>query len=158
PAVQFAAARDFPEMSDTPVWKDVSPRLGLTYDVFGNGRTAAKVSVSRYLVVETFSVAGANNPLNTYVNTATRTWSDLNGNLLPDCDFLNPDPNVECGRISNLNFGRQVVSTRYNPEYLQVSGNRTDDWETTIGVQQELFPRVALDVAYFHRSYGHFVA
>jgi hypothetical protein len=29
-------------------WTDLSPRLGLTWDIFGNGRTIAKVSYSRY--------------------------------------------------------------------------------------------------------------
>ena len=30
-------------------WKDLSPRVGFAWDVFGNGRTAVKASVARYV-------------------------------------------------------------------------------------------------------------
>ena len=30
-------------------WKDFSPRVGVAYDVFGNGKTAVKASVARYV-------------------------------------------------------------------------------------------------------------
>ena len=38
PATQFVPiARDFEVLSDIPNWKDVNPRLGLSYDPWGNG-------------------------------------------------------------------------------------------------------------------------
>jgi hypothetical protein len=39
----------FAGFKDVPNWKDLSPRLGFAYDVFGTGKTAVKFSVSRYL-------------------------------------------------------------------------------------------------------------
>ena len=39
----------FPEM-DWVSWKDVTPRLGVAYDLFGDGKTALKVSLSKYMV------------------------------------------------------------------------------------------------------------
>jgi hypothetical protein len=30
-------------------WQDINPRLGVAYDVFGNGKTAVKASVARYV-------------------------------------------------------------------------------------------------------------
>ncbi len=50
PAGRFAGERYFPEREHVPQWLwDVSPRLSMAYDLFGNGRTALKASFSRYL-------------------------------------------------------------------------------------------------------------
>jgi hypothetical protein len=41
-------AISFPGVDPGVVWNDVSPRLGLTYDMFGNGRSIARSSYSMY--------------------------------------------------------------------------------------------------------------
>ena len=40
---------DFAPVYNVPNWKNVSPRLGVSYDLFGNGKTAVKASIGRYL-------------------------------------------------------------------------------------------------------------
>ncbi len=47
PEIEFVPAREFAEVRDVPNWSDVSPRFGVSYDVFGNGKTAIKASVNR---------------------------------------------------------------------------------------------------------------
>lgn len=71
-----------PEWKDVMKWTAISPRLGITYDVFGNGKTAFKASFARYteyLMLQYFSVL---HPL--YPRTFSFGWWDLNGNKKPD--------------------------------------------------------------------------
>ena len=39
----------FPEQ-DNISWNDITPKLGASYDLFGNGKTAIKVSLNKYLL------------------------------------------------------------------------------------------------------------
>ncbi len=76
PGGTWIGPRSNDEIPNVPNWKDLGPRLGIAYDLFGNGKTALKATLSRYVGSQTLAFAGANNPLNTTVNTATRTWND----------------------------------------------------------------------------------
>jgi hypothetical protein len=156
PAGRFLPERSYPEVKNVPNFKDVSPRLGATYDLFGTGRTVIKFSHNFYYEEMYMQLARANNPVNTSVNTATRTWNDLNGNFIPECDFLNPGPNAECGPLSDLAFGSPRVTTFYDPEVLQGTNKRPYNWETAASFQHELFPRVGMHAGYFRRSFGRF--
>ncbi len=52
-------------------WKDINPRFGVAYDVFGDGKTALKVSAARGVAGETIATALALNPGSSFV-TSTR--------------------------------------------------------------------------------------
>jgi hypothetical protein len=49
PATRFVPARNFAAVHGIPALKDLSPRLGTSYDLFGNGRTAVKVALGRFV-------------------------------------------------------------------------------------------------------------
>jgi hypothetical protein len=143
-------------VDNVPNWNDVSPRIGASYDLSGNGKTAVKFSIGRYTQVETNGLADNNAPSRTLVSSVTRTWADNNRNMLPDCDLKNPLLNGECGQISNLRFGTPVPGTAYDPEFLSGFGVRPADWQAVVGFQQELRPGVALNGGFYRAWYGNF--
>ncbi len=158
PAVQFVGARDFAAIQNVPNWSDVSPRLGVSYDLFGSGKTAVKATLNRYVAAETMAFAQANNPVLTSVNSATRVWTDRNGDYNPDCDLTNPLENGECAQLNNLNFGKTNITTTYDDALRDGWNARGHNWETSAGIQHELMRGMSLNVTYFRRWYGNFQA
>ena len=64
--------RNFDAVSSVPEWTDLNPRVGASYDLFGNSRTALKASIGRYVGPMGMNVAGANNPVTTSVTQVNR--------------------------------------------------------------------------------------
>jgi hypothetical protein len=141
-------------------WKDLNPRLGVSYDLFGTGKTALKVSVARYVNGENVVTAADINPQNSISRTDTRAWNDQNpalgGNR--DLQIFNPDgtlQSAEIGASSNPNFGKAVVSTTYDPAVLDGWHVRQYNWEYSASIQHELVPRVSVSAGWYRRSYGN---
>lgn len=148
----------FPAVNGNLTWHDLTPNLGAAYDLFGNGKTAVKVSLNKYL--ENGS-AGAGistdpNPINSLITQTTRSWNDANRNYIPDCNLLNTASNGECGAMANANFGTVVPGASYDPKLMHGWGKRGFNWEFSTGVQHEVLARTSVDVSYFRRSYGNF--
>ena len=58
--------------------------LAATYDLFGNGKTALKANVGKYLEATiTASNYGIANPTSRIVSNVSRNWTDTNGNFAP---------------------------------------------------------------------------
>jgi hypothetical protein len=141
---------DFAEIDGVANWKNTSPRLGASYDLFGTGKTAVKVSLGRYPAAPLLTtITGVVDPANAVVNTATRTWNDRGG-LGIDNDFV-PQPS-ELGPIVDPNFGTPNITQGYGPN---VQTTRGYNWEGSVSVQQEVAKNVSVNVAYFRRAYGN---
>jgi hypothetical protein len=142
--------RNFAPVHAVPEWTDLNPRVGASYDLFGNGRTALKASLGRYVGVLGTDLASANNPINTSVNSVVRTWNDTNGNYVPDCDLGNFGGNGECAAINNTNFGQvNPNATRYDENLIRGFGKRDYFWDLTAEVQQEIGPGVSVQGGYY---------
>ena len=57
PGGRWIGPRSFDEIENVPNWKDIGPRLGVAYDLFGNGKTALKATMSRYVQTTTVGFA-----------------------------------------------------------------------------------------------------
>jgi hypothetical protein len=143
----------FPQVNDIPNWKDISPRLGAAYDLFGNGKTALKANIGRYVEGPTLiSFTRAAEPAGAIVTSTTRTWTDRNHDFLAQCDFANPLANGECGPIQNKAYDTSVVTTQYAPAALS---DRGYNWEFQTEIQHELARNVSLIATYTRRWYGN---
>ena len=150
----------------TPVvdsYTDLTPRAAVTYDLFGNGRTALKATLGKYLEsTVTASNYGLGNPTSRIATNVFRTWTDRNGNWSPDCDLRDPQPQDFgptgdfCGVISNLNFGTATFSNTIDPDILHGWGVRPSDWNWGVSVQHEVLPRTSVEVGFFHREFYGF--
>jgi Carboxypeptidase regulatory-like domain len=154
---RFGPAFTFPRTEGVRGYNDLTPRMGASYDVFGNGKTAVKVSMSKYLqAAYNGDVYTINNPAVTLVQTTSREWRDPNNNRIAECDFMNPGVSGECQAWTNLNWGQQGQTTQVNPDVQEGWGKRNWDWQFSAGVQHELVPRVSVDASYSRRKWGNF--
>jgi len=145
-------------------WKDAVPRMGASYDLFGNGRTALKGALNKYVIAQGLqgTYGDTANPVNRLANIVTRTWID-NGNFTPDCDLTNvlaqdfrATGGDLCGVVSDTSFGKPTLSLNYDPKVVTGWGTRPYQWEFATSVQHEVRRGFAIDVGYFRRWYGNF--
>jgi hypothetical protein len=137
-------------------WKDVTPRVGVAYDLFGNGKTAIRFNLGKYLE----AITASNNDLdmNPIVRTATnstRGWTDADRDFVPDCDLMNREANGECARLDNQNLGLPVFVRNFDPNYVGGWGNRAYNWGLGLAVQHQVAPRVSVTVAYNRNWWGN---
>jgi hypothetical protein len=150
PANPFVPERRIPAAICQPCWKDWSIRAGGSFDLFGNGKTALKTSLGKFLAANALGTTGSLNPLGSQTNT--RTWRDLDGNN----NVVDAAGNIqfnEIGATTNLNFGLPAGSLNIDPNL-----KRGTNWEETISVQHELLRNVSITAGYYRRQFYNLTA
>ena len=168
-------------VSDIVAWNDLQPRLGVAYDVFGDGRTALKASANRYGTRSNSEWAVLLNPFSAVPARANdRVWLDgapghpfagipavfpscigpvecIAGDGLVQGDPANPAPNGELiFPLANAAWGTTAPFQFLDPDWASGYGQRFSNWEVTAGIQQELTAGMALDVTWFRRNFVNF--
>jgi len=115
-------------------FRNFSPRIGIVYDVFGNGKTAAKISFSRYHEPVWLYKYNYGNILQQ--SSVTIRWKDLNSNK--QFDF----PPVDSYLITS--YPNQDITFNYYPEDLK---NMYTD-EIIAGFDQEIIKNLRFSVFY----------
>ena len=157
-AGRFIAARNVaaePE-SEQPHWKDVVPRIGAVYDLFGDNTTAVKASWGQYVSVYHAGFSSTYNPL--ALTSDTRTWKDWNvddiaqGDL--SCDLARTwssttvnVPGCEIGPPTK-DIGSRVTET-HAPGI-----KRPHNTETAVSIQRQVVPGMSLSLGYTRRNYS----
>jgi hypothetical protein len=169
PNIFLPTAVVFPATDGPQNHKDLQPRFGATYDVFGNGKTAVKFFMGEYVTtVNTvdewinFSPAG----LGHFVSSEQRNWVDANHDFVPNCNLLDPadqnDPNLpgyvptrdSCGP-GNPFFGKSISPLTVDPAATTGWNTREHSWDLSAGISQQLAPRVSVEVTYNRRSWAN---
>ena len=163
-AIDFADTTRFPNPVDFPSWgPDFSPRFSLAYDAFGNGRTALKFGLNRY--INAYGLSFTNRYQPAYRDQENRLWNDItlgaDGLLPAGCTRLNPsacaDPygtngdNIpqdwEIGELARSGFGIRETDrpgANYSRGYQDL---------LTIGIQQEVRPGLSVTAEWRRRWY-----
>jgi hypothetical protein len=137
--------------------------------VRGDGRTALKIGLNKYLRPYTNGIAVNFNPQASVVGSANRTWNDRTpcGNpagpasgacqasyYVPNCNLLNPLANGDCGPTSPNTFGTQVQTSFVDPSFLRGWGSRdTSNWQTNVAIQQDFKSGLSATAGYYRRWY-----
>jgi hypothetical protein len=138
--------------------KDISPRVGVAYDLTGDGRTAVKAAWGRYV---SGGDAAQGNPINNLSIRASRSWTPSlpfghPDYYTPQCNLSSPLANGDCGALDNQSFGLLTPSAAIDPDTHTGWFNRFWSQEFSASIQREIIPRVSVDVGYFRRWYGNF--
>jgi hypothetical protein len=146
PASTWVPARERAAVENVPNWKDWAIRVAASYDVFGNGKTALKVNVGKYIQSAALGFAANFNTL--VGQSETRNWNDADGNR----SVLDAQGNLQRNEIlgGTANFGQVSGTDRPDPNL-----KREYNWETGVQIQHELFPRVSVTAGYHRRTFGN---
>ncbi len=153
-AAQVGRFASSPAYGDTvlPVWKDISPRFSAVYDVFGNGKTAIRGGINRFMTAQTAGFARLYSP--TALTTRNLPWVDLNGDDIAQgdrgCAFRSAGCEIDFSTLP-ANFGVRSLA-RFDPNL-----QRPYSIASNIGVTHELFSGFGVTAEYFHTGFGDLI-
>jgi hypothetical protein len=123
----------FPASGNLVVWNNVSPRIGVAYDVRGNGASVVRFGYGRYYLMEGTQLVEAVNPNG--LSSKTYTWDGSVANGIPT-GFLNANPIAQSGGVVT-----HLDPNLKHPYSTQIS----------VGYQKLLWQDLVVGATYYHR-------
>jgi hypothetical protein len=137
PAGTWVPARDFAAQDGIVNWNTVSPRIGASWDVFGDGRTAIKGGASRYDRLEGVTLAQPLNLRNIAFETCP--WADANSDLV--------------AQTSEIAMSRCTGSLQPTLGNVDPGLKRPHQWEYTAMVQRQVGASTSVSLGYYGRRF-----
>ncbi|MCU1382901.1 MAG: hypothetical protein JWL71_1598 [Acidobacteria bacterium] len=136
-----------------PVWKDLSPRTSIVYDVFGTGKTAIRAGFNKYMTGATTGFAQIYNPT-ALITTQSLSWTDLNGDDIAQgergCVYKTAGCEIDFTTLP-ANFGVRSLST-FAPDL-----KRPYQLMYNLGVSHELLPGTSVTAEWFHSDFKNLI-
>ncbi|MDQ3068372.1 MAG: carboxypeptidase regulatory-like domain-containing protein [Acidobacteriota bacterium] len=147
------------ELETIKPFGNFAPRVSLTYDLFGNGKTALKAAGAYYYQTRItladslgglFTVTSLTYGNNTSAGACTGTscWTDANRDGVVQGNELTGTPTSSSSRF-NTTTGVLAPAGNAVDESTKIGRTR----EAVVGIQHELIPNLAVGVDYIFRKY-----
>jgi hypothetical protein len=133
PAGTWVGARSYGRSRDITTWNDLSPRIGVAYDLNGRGRTVLRGSFSQNVLLEGSRLATALNP-----NALSSSNVTFTG-LAPD--------NYPLGLSSTPIFQEGGQFTTIDPKL-----SRPYSRQFTVGYEQQIVSNLRASLGYYYRD------
>jgi hypothetical protein len=142
-APELLPALDFPGVDPDIVFSNFSPRAGVTYDLFGTGKTVLKASAARY--------HGSDMDVADHLNPVARTrlrfpWSDSNGDRIVQRNELDTSRVLFAENYNAANPADVRVFNSVDPDF---DADKTD--ELIASVEHELAADFSVSASYIFK-------
>lgn len=134
-----------PEIKNAMIWSKLQPRIGLTIDPFGDGKTAIKANWSRMMDDVVGDMTAGLHPFDPWENALFAHWWDDNQNGSVDLPPI--DRYLILERPTGYTTDPADLSRVLDPD---ITAPYVDEF--TVGISRELTKDLSIDVTYIYRE------
>jgi Carboxypeptidase regulatory-like domain/TonB dependent receptor len=130
-------AQTFPASGNLVDWNDISPRIGLAFDVTGHGTSVVRFSYGRYYKMEGTGIVDGVNPVG--LSSKTFSWTDTNGDGIPQTNEWINNPQIGASGGASGTVIDPHMTRPYSNEY-------------SATYEKQLWHDLRVSAAYYYRA------